>query len=33
MASIEGALIAEVPIEDKPRANGKSHYGLAARSA
>jgi len=29
MASIEGALIAEVPIEDKPRASGKSHYGLS----
>jgi len=29
MASVEGALIAEVPIEDKPRINGKSHYGLA----
>jgi glycosyltransferase involved in cell wall biosynthesis len=29
MASIEGALIAEVPIEDKPRAAGKSHYGLS----
>lgn len=28
MASIEGALIAEVPIEDVPRANGRSHYGL-----
>jgi glycosyltransferase involved in cell wall biosynthesis len=29
MASVEGALIAEVPIEDKPRASGKSHYGLS----
>jgi len=29
MASIEGAHIAEVPIEDKPRINGKSHYGLS----
>jgi glycosyltransferase involved in cell wall biosynthesis len=29
MASIEGALIAEVPIDDKPRASGKSHYGLS----
>jgi hypothetical protein len=29
MASIEGAQIAEVPIEDKPRINGKSHYGLS----
>ncbi|HKQ79070.1 MAG TPA: glycosyltransferase family 2 protein [Blastocatellia bacterium] len=29
MASVEGALIAEVPIEDKPRLNGKSHYGLS----
>jgi hypothetical protein len=29
MASIEGALIAEIPIEDKPRMNGKSHYGLS----
>jgi glycosyltransferase involved in cell wall biosynthesis len=29
MASVEGALIAEVPIEDKPRVNGKSHYGLS----
>jgi glycosyltransferase involved in cell wall biosynthesis len=29
MASIEGALIAEVPIEDQPRAAGKSHYGLS----
>ena len=28
MASIEGAQIAEVPIEDKPRLNGKSHYGI-----
>ena len=29
MASIEGALIAEVPIEDQPRGFGKSHYGLS----
>jgi glycosyltransferase involved in cell wall biosynthesis len=29
MASIEGALITEVPIEDKPRLRGKSHYGLS----
>ena len=29
MASIEGALIAEVPIEDQPRATGQSHYGLS----
>lgn len=29
MASIEGALIAEIPIEDKPRAAGKSHYGIS----
>ncbi|MFN0083929.1 MAG: glycosyltransferase family 2 protein [Blastocatellia bacterium] len=29
MASIEGALIAEVPIEDQPRAAGKSHYGFS----
>jgi glycosyltransferase involved in cell wall biosynthesis len=29
MASVEGALIAEIPIEDKPRLNGKSHYGLS----
>ncbi len=29
MAGIEGALIAEVPIEDKPRVQGKSHYGLS----
>ncbi len=29
MASVEGALIAEVPIEDKPRVNGSSHYGLS----
>lgn len=29
MASIEGALIAEIPIEDQPRAAGKSHYGLS----
>lgn len=29
MASIEGALISEIPIEDKPRAAGKSHYGIS----
>ncbi len=29
MASIEGALITEVPIQDLPRANGKSHYGIS----
>jgi glycosyltransferase involved in cell wall biosynthesis len=29
MASIEGALIAEVAIEDVPRAAGRSHYGLS----
>jgi glycosyltransferase involved in cell wall biosynthesis len=29
MASIEGAQIAEVPIADKPRASGRSHYGLS----
>ncbi len=29
MASVEGAQIAEVPIDDKPRLNGKSHYGLS----
>ncbi len=29
MASVEGASIAEVPIVDKPRVNGKSHYGLS----
>lgn len=29
MASIEGAHIAEVPIEDKPRVAGHSHYGLS----
>jgi len=29
MASIEGALITEVPIEDKPRISGKSHYGIS----
>lgn len=29
MASIEGALIAEVAIEDQPRASGKSHYGIS----
>lgn len=28
MASIEGALVAEIPIEDKPRVAGKSHYGI-----
>jgi len=28
MASIEGAVVAEVPIEDKPRLSGKSHYGI-----
>lgn len=28
MASIEGALIAEIPIEDKPRLKGQSHYGI-----
>ena len=27
--AVEGALIAEVPIEDKPRAAGQSHYGLS----
>ncbi|MGH8598831.1 MAG: glycosyltransferase family 2 protein [Gammaproteobacteria bacterium] len=29
MAHIEGASIAEVPIEDQPRTAGRSHYGLA----
>jgi glycosyltransferase involved in cell wall biosynthesis len=29
LASMEGALIAEVPIEDRPRLTGKSHYGLS----
>ena len=29
MAAIEGALIAEVPIEDVQRASGASHYGLS----
>ena len=29
MAHIEGALIAEVPIEDQPRLAGQSHYGLS----
>ncbi|MGE0885796.1 MAG: glycosyltransferase family 2 protein [Blastocatellales bacterium] len=29
MASIEGALIAEVTIEDQPRFSGKSHYGIS----
>lgn len=29
MAAIEGALIAEVPIDDVPRASGRSHYGLS----
>lgn len=29
MASIEGAVIAEIPIEDKPRLNGSSHYGIS----
>jgi len=29
MASIEGAHVAEVPIEDKPRTAGKSHYGIS----
>jgi glycosyltransferase involved in cell wall biosynthesis len=28
MASLEGALITEVPIEDVPRGSGRSHYGL-----
>ncbi|MBK9314216.1 MAG: glycosyltransferase family 2 protein [Acidobacteria bacterium] len=29
MASIEGALITEVKIQDLPRASGKSHYGIS----
>ena len=29
MASVEGALITEVPIRDLQRASGKSHYGLS----
>jgi len=29
LASIEGALITEVPIDDVPRASGRSHYGLS----
>jgi glycosyltransferase involved in cell wall biosynthesis len=29
MAHLEGALIAEVPIEDQPRVAGQSHYGLS----
>lgn len=29
MASMEGALIAEIPIEDKPRLKGSSHYGIS----
>src|ERR1051326_8981867 len=29
MASLEGALITEVPIEDLPRTGGRSHYGLS----
>ncbi len=29
MASIEGALITEVKIQDLPRASGRSHYGLS----
>ncbi|MFN0112383.1 MAG: glycosyltransferase family 2 protein [Blastocatellia bacterium] len=29
LASIEGALIAEIPIEDKARLNGQSHYGIS----
>jgi hypothetical protein len=29
MASIEGALIAEVPIRYAPRVKGKSHYGIS----
>jgi glycosyltransferase involved in cell wall biosynthesis len=28
LASMEGALITEVPIADVPRASGRSHYGL-----
>jgi len=29
MANVEGALITEVPIEDKPRLSGRTHYGLS----
>jgi glycosyltransferase involved in cell wall biosynthesis len=29
LASIEGALITEVPIDDLPRTGGRSHYGLS----
>jgi glycosyltransferase involved in cell wall biosynthesis len=29
MASLEGALISEVAIEDLPRTGGRSHYGLS----
>lgn len=29
MASMQGALIAEIPIDDQPRVAGKSHYGLS----
>ncbi len=29
MASVEGALISEIPIEDKPRLKGQSHYGIS----
>ncbi len=29
LAHIEGAAIVEVPIEDRPRGGGQSHYGLA----
>jgi len=29
MASAEGALISEIPIDDKPRLKGQSHYGLS----
>jgi glycosyltransferase involved in cell wall biosynthesis len=29
LAHLEGATITEVPIEDVPRATGRSHYGLA----
>lgn len=29
MASIEGAAITEVPIQDLPRVGGKSHYGIS----
>ena len=28
LASIDGARIAEVPIQNLPRRDGKSHYGL-----